>query len=254
MDNLPASNLPAASQNWGRGMEKRDLDLLAEITQLQNDAESLRQDIKTKDNHISTLDEYIRVMCQLSGYPYPPVYTPASPAPPPPTPVVPVKVPVTREFGTSWSATWYQGFKRTSAGGTNDDSRSLYQRGTGYTYSMWRFDIDGARGKQITSGAMRLSNISTYYNSAFTAFLGTHGLASEPSARPGGDRQNGFNVGWTAGESKWVSLPQGILDGLSNGSIQGFTMGDTGAERQNFARFNGHGREGSPVLSLTYAV
>lgn len=209
------------------------------------------QAIQTQAAHLTELQNYIRTICANSGLSYPPVYNPPAPVPPAPAPEAPpVKVPTTQEFGAVWSATWYQGFKRTKAGGTNDDKNSLYQRGSGYTFSMWRFDIGPARGKNITSVQMLLTNVSTYYNGAFTAVLGTHGQVNEPGSRQG--RENGFDVGWTAGEGKWIDIPSWAYGALSNGSIQGFTMGDNTAETRNFARFNGVGRAGAPVLRVTY--
>lgn len=249
MNKLPPSNLPPLSMPWGRAIEQIEVDHEAALGGLRQQLDTANRTITTQLTENIEMQNYIRILCSLVGSPYPPVEAAPTPPPtPPPGPVAPV--PVTKDFAATWSATWYQGYKRTSAGGTNDDRNSLYQRGTGYTYSMWRFDIGDARGRQITAASMFLSNISTYYNGSFVAALGTHANVGEPAARQ--SRVNPFDVGWTAGESKWVPLPEWMLPALSNGSIQGFTMGDNVADRQNFARFNGVGRSGAPILKLTY--
>lgn len=252
MTNIPNSNLPPASVPWGRSVEEELTDAQEQVSSLSNALNVANQTIQTQTSHLTELQNYVRKICEIAGYSYPPVAIPEQPAPPAPTPEAPkpVVVSVTKEFNAVWSATWYQNFKRTSAGGTHDDKNSLYQRGSGYTFSMWRFDIGPARGKNITAVQMLLTNVSTYYNAAFTAFLGTHGQVNEPGGRQG--RENAFDVGWSAGEGKWIDIPQWAWGALSNGSIQGFTMGDNTAETRNFARFNGVGRNGSPVLRVTY--
>ena len=235
---------------WGRAIEEEIDELRTQNGALRDQIETTNRSIVTLTSHNTDLQNYIRTICQIAGYSYPPAAAP--PAPPPPEPSAPVSK--TIEVGADWSATWYQSFKRTSAGGTNDDKQSLYQRGSGYTYSLWRFNVGEAAGKSISSVQMYLSNISTYYNGAFVAILGTHGYVGEPGSRPPGGRNNGFDVGWTAGEGKWIDIPSWAYGGLSNGSIQGFTMGDTTAETRNFARFNGVGRAGGPVLRITFTV
>lgn len=250
MSDIPQSFLPDPSQPWGRAIEEALVASQRRITDLESQLATANNTVGTLSQQNQTMQNYIRTICSLAGYSYPPAAAP--PAQPPAVVVPPASQSVTKDFGATWSATWYQSFKRTSVGGTNDDRQSLYQRGSGYTFSMWRFDVGPAAGKQITGAQMYLSNVSTYNNGTFTAFLGTHGLASEPASRQG--RQNAFDVGWTAGEGKWISLPAGFYTGLSNGSIQGFTMGDETRETRNFARFNGVGRGGAPVLRLTYTV
>lgn len=247
--NFPSPNLPELAAPWGRAVEAALEAERLKSADLEGRLLTLQQQYEILGGQYTTLQGYIRTICQIAGYTYPPVAS--APVPPPPVPDAP-PAPVQRvdDFAALWSATWYQGYKRTSAGGTNDDRNSLYQRGSGYTYSMWRFDIGAARGKKITAASMYLSNISSYYNGGFVATLGTHGNVSEPAARQA--RSNAFDVGWTAGEAKWISLPSWTYDALSNGSIQGFTMGDNVADRQNFARFNGVGRSGAPILRLAY--
>lgn len=252
MANIPTSNLPAVSQPWARAIEEALAARDSEISTLRGQVSTLNGALETMSAHNTDLQNYIRTICQIAGYAYPPQATP--PAPPAPTPDAPAAPKSkTIEVDAGWSATWYQGFKRTSVGGTNDDRNSLYQRGSGYTYSMWRFNVGEAYGKNITGVQMYLSNISTYYNGAFVAVLGTHGYEGEPGSRPA-NRENGFDVGWSAGEARWIDIPNWAYGGLSNGSIQGFTMGDRTAETRNFARFNGVGRAGAPRLRLTFNV
>lgn len=248
MKKLPPSNLPELAVPWGRELEREVVNNENSISSLQAQLADANQTISSQATQLTALQNYIRTICELSGIAYPPTAAP----PAPPVPVEPAFELATEEFAATWSATWYQSFKRTSPGGTNDDSQSLYQRGSGYTYSMWRFDIGAVRGKEITAASMYLSNISTYYNGPFTAFLGTHALVTEPASRQG--RTNAFDVGWQAGEGKWIALPATFFAAISNGSIQGFTMGDTTPDRQNFARFNGVGRPGAPRLRLQYKV
>lgn len=251
MKTLPPYNLPDTAVPWARAVEEVVAEQDREISALLQQRNASNEVISTMTSQLQTLQNYVRKICELNGNPYPP--SDAPPEQPPAAVVPPAPTSKTIEVGTGWSATWYQSFKRTSAGGTNDDRQSLYQRGTGYTFSMWGFpDILDAAGKNITSAEMLLTNISTYWNGSFTAFLGTHGSLGEPANRQG--RENGWDVGWTAGEGKWVSIPKNLLGGISNGSIRGFTMGDSAADKQNFARFNGHGRGGSPRLRLTFQV
>lgn len=252
------SNLPERSVPWGREIE-------AAIEAANGDTEGLytalgvaQAGLESQAAQLKQLTDYIRILCQNMGNTFPPTYVaPIAPVPDPTDPTSP-GTPEQQYFTTDiiaqWSATWYQGFKRTSNTEGYDDKRSLYQRGTGYTFSMFGFGAGSAAGKNIQSASLYLSNISTYYGGPFTAILGTHGSAGEPSARPAGGRQNGWDVGWTAGEGKWVSIDPTLLPGISNGSIQGFTLGDLGRDNNNFARFNGVGRAGTPVLRLTYAV
>lgn len=253
---LPNSNLPQAAVPWGRAVEDTLSEFETDQTSTEAELAAALRIVGAQSLQLQTMQNYIRKICELSGLAYPPAGSP--PPPPAPDPSVPdaPAAPVSRttEIGAQWSATWYQSFKRTSAGGTNDDRLSLYQRGSGYTYSLWRFGAGEAAGKNITGAQMFLSNISTYYNGAFTAVLGTHGYATEPGSRPPGGRTNGFDVGWSAGQGKWIDIPSWAYGGISNGSIQGFTMGDLTKETQNFARFNGVGRPGAPVLRLTFDV
>lgn len=246
------ANLPAYAQPWGREMEAAYKELSQEKRDLLNRLSTEQVLRAVADTKSAELQEQVRIICALAGFTYPPVMTSTTAQPVVVNPT-PATASTTKEFPAQWSATWYQSFKRTTAGGTNNDSQSLYQRGSGYTYSMWRFDIGPARGKTITKVEIYLSNISTYYNGAFTVFLGTHGFASEPGSRPAGGRVNPFNYGWTAGHGKWVPVPENLYKALSNGSIQGFTMGDTISDRQNFARFRGVGfSTGAPRIRVTY--
>lgn len=248
MKKLPPSNLPDRAVPWGRELEREVVNNESTLESLRSQLSDANSTIETQSGQLTTLQNYIRTICELSGFAYPP----ASAPPAPPVPVVPVGTLTTKDFDATWSATWWQSFKRTAIDPPNADKQSLYQRGTGYTFSMWRFDIGEALGKEITQASMWLSNVSTYYNSSFTAFLGTHGNATEPASRVG--RSNPFDVGWQAGEGKWVAIPANLYPALSNGTIQGFTMGDTVADQKNYARFNGVGRSGSPRLRLEYKV
>lgn len=253
MRKLPPRNLPESAIPWARAVEHEIEETETSASNLADRLRAAEGTIESQAQQLQTLQNYIRTICGLAGFTYPPA---AAPPPPPPPPVGAPPAPVSKtiEVGADWSATWYQSFKRTTPGGTHDDSRSLYQRGSGYTFSMWRFNVAEAAGKNITGVQMFLSNISTYYNGNFVLALGTHGSVGEPASRPGGGRANGFDVGWTAGEARWLPVPEWAWAGLSNGSIQGFTMGDLNRDTQNFARFNGVGRSGAPVLRITFDV
>lgn len=250
---LTPSNLPERSVQWGREVETELQNRATEIDSLRSALQSANETNGAQSNKITDLQNQIRTICELAGYSYPPAAAP--PPPPTPAPEAPVKPTLkTISIGAEWSATWYQTFKRTSVGGTHDDANSLYQRGSGYTYSMWRFNLGEALGKRITSASMYLSNISTYNGGNFTVFLGTHGYSAEPGTRPAGGRINAWDVGWTQGLATTIQVPPSFLGALSNGSIQGFTMGDLTRETANFARFNGVGRTGAPVLNITFEV
>lgn len=255
---FPLSNLPERSVPWGREVEAElERRRLVEDA-LRNEVNSLNSTVGTLSDQVTNLQNQIRTICGLAGYAYPPA---AAPPPPPVAPVDPdaADAPVavvrkTIQIGAEWSATWYQTFKRTSVGGAYDDKNSLYQRGSGYTYSMWRFNLGEALGKKIVGVNMYLSNVDTYNGGNFTVFLGTHNNVTEPGARPAGGRVNPFEAGWTEREAKNINIPPLFWTGLSNGTIQGFTMGDLTRETANFARFNGVGRSGAPVLNVTFEV
>lgn len=240
------SNLPERSAPWARDVEK-------EINLTQAHSITNAQELENAKNTISSLQaltqqqqNYIKTLCDLTGTPFPPVAAAITPSvDPPDKPTVQNKK---MEIAASWSANWWQSFKQSDA----EDVNSLLQRGSGYSFSMWGFNIGEAAGKKIIKAEIYLKNVSTYYNGAFTAILGTHSQATEPASRQ--SRQNGWNVGWTAGQGKWVALPAWMLGALSSGSIKGFTLGDTVAETKNYARFNGVGQNGAPRLRLTYQV
>lgn len=252
----PNSKLPPASQRWGRSIEQSIADLERENAALRTTVGVLQQKVETVTTHASQLQNYVRAICSLAGYSYPPTAseeeTPG--APPVIVPDTPDPVSKTITLKATWSCTWGSGgFKYPYPGNGDTDAQSLFQRGSGAKFGMWRFDLGPALGKKITNIEGFVSNISTYYNGAFTAVFGTHGNSSEPITRPAG-RSNGFDVSWTARQAKWFGLDKNLYSGFSSGAIQGLTLGDNQGGTSNYARFAGVGRSGAPQLRVTYIV
>lgn len=245
------SNLPEESVPWAREVVEKGIDeAVARAAAAEIRLETANSLIQAQAQQLTTQLNYIRTICELTGTSFPPVSTAQEVAPDPePVPEKPTVVLRTRSFAATWSCSWYQSFKQ-----TDSDARFLIQRGSGYSMGMWGFDVGEARGKKIVKAELFLSNSSTYYNGAFTAILGTHNFSSEPGSRPFTNRQNGWDVGWSAGQGKYIPLPAWMRTSLSNGSIRGFTVGDGGRDTKNYARFNGVGRTGAPVLRLTYEL
>ena len=241
---LPASNLTPDSQPWGREIEKELED--------RESADLALADKLDEINHrySSLLSDYNQVLVELhalyaaTGNTYPPA------APEPPVEIPPA--PVIKEYYSSaaWSKTWGSSSAYTGSG-TDTNATYLYQGSNPENkVGMFGFDTSSVQNKYIISGGLWMANINSPYQPVFSADLGTHSNGSAPGSKPG--RVNPFSVGWARGEAKWVPLERWVLDGISNGSITGFTVGASGASDPNYAYFQGVGQASPPVLKLSY--
>jgi hypothetical protein len=201
----------------------------------------------TNSAAIATLQYELRKLYAATGNLYPPVD-----ATPPPPAVVPTPPTLkTIQIGAAWSRTWGGSSYYTTPSGTYTNSTYLYQgQAPENKIGMWRFDVGVAFNKKIVAADMYLANINIPNGSSVTAGFGTHGNMTAPVGKPG--RINGFDVGWGRGEAKWFALPTWTYGGLSNGTIQGFTVGGNGASDSLSAFWQGVGQPAPPVLRLTY--
>ena len=250
MTQKPDSNLPKDAQPWGRLRDKEHEELETQVADLEVKLESIASgdggqasDIAGMVASISKLFYELKFLYNATGTTYPPVVAP--PAPPPPV------QPTTVEIAAAWSATWGTSSKYTPGGGGYTDGSYLYQASNPENkIGMFRFDVGPAYGRRITSAAVFLENINSPFQPTFVAQFGTHGFSTEPGPKP--SRQNPFDVGWSRGEGKWQALPDWVLPGLSNGTIQGFTVGGGGASDANSAFFMGATMSNPPRLRITY--
>ena len=245
----PDSNLHPDAQPWGRYQEERDAGHDVRLDNLEGQFQRLAMG----DGAQATVFAEIRASIDkllyemetlyfLTGNTYPPV--PAGTAPPE-APTYDVE-----EVAADWSRTW--GTSSYYTGSSEHVNGSYLYQGSNpeNKIGMWHFPLSASRGKIITDVQMFMQNINAAWASSFTAGFGTHGNVSAPVGKPG--RVNGFDVGWGRGEGKWIAVPSWAWDGLSNGSIQGFTVGGIGPSDPNYAYFQGVGMGSPPRLKVTY--
>lgn len=239
------NNLPPAAQPWARQLTADVDELLADQNTLSETSISeLRDQVARQNGVIQDLMYRITTLYTLTGQTYPPA-PPAPPAPPNPAPV-----PVTIQIVADWSRTWGSSSFYTG-GGTDTNATYLYQGSSPENkIGIFHFNVGSAAGKTITAVDMFIANINSPYAPTFTASFGTHGFASAPAGKPG--RSNGFDYGWARGQAAWIPVPSWAYSGLSNGSIQGFTVGGSGASNSNYAYFQGVGQPAPPQLRITY--
>lgn len=240
MTQTPKSNLPQDAIVWGRSVEDRLDELERENFALLEQVKFLTPARDTISSRFAEVNFQIARIYTLIGG--------SSAVAPPPTP--PAATYATVEVVADWSRTWGSSSYYTGSG-TDTDSQALYQGSSPEDkIGMWHFGIGAAAGKSFTDVQMFMQNINSPYSGVFTAGFGTHGTGSAPSGKPG--RSNGFDVGWARGEGKWCPIPSWAWSGLSNGSIQGFTVGGIGASNANYAFFQGVGKANPPRLKITY--
>lgn len=244
----PESNLLPDAQPWARWNEEEHAEHGNNIADIQSQLASLLSgdggqstQIAGLQSQISSLLYELKLLYAATGNTYPPTAAP---------PVQPPAPETTMEVTAEWSRTWGSSSYYTGTG-THTNATYLYQGSNPENkVGMWRFNVGAAGGKNIVGASMFLQNIDSPYQPSFVASFGTHGNVSAPVSKPG--RANGFDVGWGRGEGKWIGIPDWAFGGLSNGSIQGFTIGASGASDPNYAYFMGVGQSAPPVLRLTY--
>lgn len=146
--------------------------------------------------------------------------TPETTSPPPPAPA-----PDLVQYTKTWSASWY-GTYDSSGTNTYYDSRGRVTQGrppgAGIQRGLVGFPsvtstLSGATVKKVE---VYLYAAHAYYNSGFTAVLGTHGLTSKPSSYASGDidvKRQAFKKP----EGRWVTLPSSVHAGFKSGSLRG---------------------------------
>lgn len=236
-------NLNPEAQPWGRDVNTELDESLTRDESLAAENARLRAKLDEQATAIGLLGFELRKLYSATGNTYPPVAVPPVAVP------VPPKL-TNATFSADWSRTW-----GTSSFYTGSDT---YTNGT-YLYQgsnpenkvgMWHFPTASIIGKQIVSASLYLSNINTPWQPVVTAHFGTHGNDTAPTGKPG--RVNPFDVGWSRGEAKWHPLDVWVLNGLSNGSIKGFTVGASGASDADSAFWAGVGTGAPPQLSVDY--
>ena len=246
----PDSNAPGGMQPWIRWNESEVEELKANDSVFAQQLEALlRGDGGQAGSIANILSTIARMQYELeflynaTGTPYPPGTAP----PAPPAPVEPTTI----EMSADWSRTWGSSSYYTSPSGTYTNSTYLYQgQNPENKVGMWRFDVGSAAGRTIVGASIFLQNIDSPWATPFVAQFGTHGNVAAPVGKPG--RSNPFDVGWARGEGKWAPVPDWAWGGLSNGSIQGFTVGAAGPSDPNSAFFMGVGQPNPPRLRITY--
>lgn len=220
-----------------------DQDTISAVESLERGDGGQAGTIAGLQSRISKLEFELRALYTSTGTTYPPVTAP----PAPPAAVEPTTI----EMSADWSRTWGTSSFYTGSGTTYTNGTYLYQGSNPENkVGMFHFNVGAAAGRTIVGASVFLQNIDSPWNSTFVAQLGTHGNATAPSGKPG--RQNPFDVGWSRGEGKWTPVPDWAWPGLSNGSIQGFTVGAAGPSDPNSAFFMGVGQPSPPVLRISY--
>lgn len=246
----PDSNLSPDSQPWARAQEDKDTLQDGRLEELESLVAALMRGDGGQAGTIANVQAAIKklqfetaFLYGATGNTYPPGSAPPAP------PAAPVEQ--VHEDTADWSRTWGSSSFYTGTSDRYTHAQYLYQgQNPENKVGMWRFELGPARGRQITGAQMFMQNIDAPWSQTFVAQFGTHGNVSAPAGKPG--RENAFDVGWSRGEGKWLPIPDWAWNGLSNGSIQGFTVGAAGPSDANSAFFMGVGQAAPPVIRVTY--
>ena len=260
MSTKPISNAPESMQKWTRWVDKQ-LDELGDaampriISKLSNmDANDVRHQqkianlqyqVKYLTDTITSATDFASLQNTLKGI------TIAATTAPVTTPVV---TETTVTFTASGSASW-AGSNLITGSGTYTDAGMMYQgpaAGSQKTASFWFSTTDLAKvaSKTITSASIYIKNRHFYYNAGGTADFGTHAYQTntQPTART-----NPFESTFSYGEGKWISLSSTVYNGISGGTIKGFSIGiGATADPDDYAYFDGATKTYPPKLKITY--
>jgi hypothetical protein len=168
--------------------------------------------------------------------------------------VPPVVTETTVTFNAAGSASW-AGTALITGTGTYTDAGMMYQgpaAGSQKTASFWFSSTDLAKvaGKTITSASIYVKNRHFYYNAGGTVDFGTHGF--QTSTRPT-VRTNPFDSAFSYGEGKWVTLTPTVYNGISGGTIKGFSIGiGATVDPNDYSYFDGATKTSPPKLKITY--
>lgn len=244
----PKENVNEDAAPWARFATDGIQGNAAALESLDRRFTELMGTLQAARDGISLLNYELRALYSTTGTPYPPVPPADNPTPPPIPPVVSKTI----QIDADWSRTW-GGSSYYTGGGEDTNGTYLYQGSNPEDkIGLWHFSLGEALGKKITAADMVLRNINTPYSAVVTAGFGGHSFASPPVGKPG--RAYPFDVTWGRGEHKWFALPTWTYEGLSNGVLQGFSIGGIGASDANYAYFAGVGQPNPPQLRLTFEV
>lgn len=160
----------------------------------------------------------------------------------------------TKTWNASWSRSWNNsGSGVVSGTGTYTNGTALYQgNGASPMGSKFGFAALGLSGKTITSMSLYLQNTYVSYPGTTKALLGTHGDASVPGTYTG-SRANPFDVSWSNGQGKWITVPSSLWAGFAAGTYRGFSLGVSSADNQyGYWRGVQSDSYGIPKLKVTY--
>jgi hypothetical protein len=163
----------------------------------------------------------------------------------------------TKTFTASWSATYNSsGGNKVTGSGQYDNAHALYQ-GNGVTPMGAQFgfsasDLANLSGKTVTSASLYIKNVYMAYSGSGVARVSSHSASSATSTIGNAYGANEFNVGWSAGSGKWLTLGSAIRSGLTNGGVKGFQLGIDGSNT-DYMYFEGVGYGSHPPqLKVTY--
>lgn len=148
----------------------------------------------------------------------------------------PMVVRTTKSYTPTWSATWDNYGKFSSA---NAMYQGYHSAGAGgYEYSKWGFNYNQIQsdlsGATIVSVKWRMKSQWSYYASGLTVVLGTHNNTTEPA---GSSSTNGspdqFRYTQKRSETKEVTIPNSFATALQNNTAKGIMIGRWNAGTQN---------------------
>jgi hypothetical protein len=265
MATKPTSNSPAEMQKWSRWVDKQ-LDELGDAAipaikaqlermnandiRYQQELSNLQYQIKYLSDAITadTTTDFAALQTFLGRGQAIQTITP-----PPAEPETP-ETSKTVIFTASGSASW-AGSALITGTGEFTDAKMMYQgpaAGSQKTASFWfsAANLATVAGKTITSASIYVRNRHFYYSSGGTVNFGTH--ANQSAVRPT-VQTNAFNVAFNYGEGKYVSLSSTVYNGISSGSVKGFSIGIGATDDPNdYAYFDGALKDSPPKLKITY--
>lgn len=253
MTQKPASNGLTRSEPFNRWVAD-NIDLNSEqlevVQRVLDENASLFQ---STDGSLQSLRQMTDLLTQqmsqiyaATGNTWPPV-----PIPPTPQPVVPVETTV--EIGADWSATWGSSSQYAPGGREDTNGNYLYQGSNPENkIGIWHHNFTPVLGKKIIAAEFAIRNLGAPYSSSVVAGFGAHTFGAVPGSKPG--RNYGWDASWGRGVHAWTPVPPGLYEGISNGTIQGFSVGGIGPSDPNYAYWAGVGAPNPPTIRIRYQV
>jgi hypothetical protein len=258
----PTSNSPAEMQKWARWVDSqvdklKDGDVPSIKSKLDKmDANDLRyqQQISTLQYQLKYLTDLIKSSASFDSLSLAlnnaaPIETLT------PIDTTPAPTSVTVTFTASGSASW-AGSNLVTGTGEFTDAKMMYQgtsAGSKKVSSFWfsQADLATVASKTITSASIYVKNRHFYYNSGGDAYFAPH--AHQTAVLPTATTNN-FDEPFKYGEGKWVSLSPSVYNGISGGSVKGFSLGILASSNvENYGYFDGALKASPPKLRITYS-